>query len=174
MAPSQSSCLALAASLLAACSPPLDWREVRAAGGGLVASFPCRPDRHAREVALAGAPRRMELLSCTTAGATFGLATIELDDPARVAPALAELRLLAAANLGAADAASAPLQVAGMTPNAQAALLTLSGGRPDGSVVHERAALFARGLRVYQATMLGERLPAGAAENFFGALRFAP
>lgn len=167
------SCLALAATLLAACSPPLDWREQRAAGG-LVASFPCRPDRHTRDVALAGATRRMELLSCTAAAATFGLAAIELDDPAGVAPALAELHALAAANLGASDAASAPLQIAGMTPNPQAAQLTLSGRRHDGSVVQERAALFSRGLRVYQATLLGERLPAGAAENFFGALRFEP
>jgi hypothetical protein len=63
------------------------------------------------------------------------------------------------------------LVVPGMTPNARAALWHVAGRLPDGRAVTERAALFAYGTRVFQATMLGERLDAQAQETFFGALR---
>lgn len=44
----------LGAGLLAACSPALNWREVRATPSALKAMMPCKPDKAVRQVAVAG------------------------------------------------------------------------------------------------------------------------
>ena len=59
--------ISLALASLSACSPTLDWRETAAEGSGVVALFPCRPDRHARTLELVGSKLKMEMLVCQPA-----------------------------------------------------------------------------------------------------------
>jgi hypothetical protein len=164
---------ALLASLLA-CSPTYDWREFDPDGAGLRLSFPCRPDRHARNVLAGGAKMQIEMLVCSAGDATFAVAFARLSDPAAVATTLGEWRAAALANLGGATATPLPLQLWGATPNAQAAMLVLSGRRPDGSAVLQQAAFFAKGLQVYQASVIGSELPAEATQTFFAGLKVLP
>ena len=107
---------------------------------------------------------------------SYALEFADLADPARVGPALEELGRALAANVqAAAPTASAPLAVAGMTPNDRAAAWRVEGRLPDGRAVQERAALFAYGTRIYQATVVAARLPDDEAlGNFFGGLRVMP
>lgn len=159
------------ASAALACSPTLDWRELRPDGSGIVLRLPCKPDRHARSLVMAGHAVRMEMLACSAGGATFALTFADLPDPAAIAPALAELRERAVANIGAAPAAPAGVNVPGMTPNPQAGRITLSGRLPDGVAVQAQAVFFAKGLRVYQASVIGARPDGEAQEIFFAALK---
>lgn len=161
---------AVAALTLAACSPALDWREVRPPDSGLQALFPCKPEYMQREIALAGAPVTMELVACTTGGATYALMHAVVDDPARVAPALRQLREAAAANVGGTPRVVAPMMVAGMTPNSQAERIEIDGLGVHGEAVREHAGFFVKGTRVFQATVVGERPDAAAVETFFSAL----
>jgi hypothetical protein len=166
------SALALATVLqLAACSPALDWRELRPDGSGIALMLPCKPDRHARPLRLAGHSVRMEMLVCSADEATYALAFADLPEPAAVTAALLELRELAAANIAAPPTLTASLQVPGMTPNPQAARVSLAGRLPDGAAVQEQAVFFAKGLRVYQASVIGVRLSAEAADTFIAALK---
>ena len=158
-------------AVLVACSPALDWREFQPEGSGLVASFPCKPDRHARNIDLAVQRVRMELLVCEAGEARFALGYFDVAEPARVSQALIELRRLAAGNLGAKVDAALPAAVPGMTPNDHALRLRLDGRQPDGSVLQEQAVLFTKGLRIYQATVLGRQVSPDAADTFFAALR---
>jgi len=163
---------ALIATLAAACSATLDWREVRPPGADLVALFPCRPHELARTVPLAGRSVRMSLHACTAGGLTWALAVAPLGDPTLVTPALEALRRAAAVNVGATGGATPhALQVRGATPNAASGREELHGRLADGSVVVEQLALFTRGTIVYQATVLGAQLPVEAADTFFGALK---
>ena len=155
---------------LAGCSPALDWREVRPETGDVVALFPCKPDRVAREVPLAGQRVRMQMLSCSAGGAVFALSGSDVGEPARVAPALEALRSTAAANLSAAPASAAAFAVPGATPNPQAGRLVLAGRRPDGTALAAQAGFFARGTMVWQASVIGSAT-AEAAETFFAGLR---
>lgn len=164
----------VAAGLIAGCAPALDWRQLQPEGSGLVTMFPCRPASHARRVMLAQAAVRLELHACSTAGATWALAFADLEDPARIGAALDELRAAAAANLGASLIREAALQVPGATPNPSSRRVDLQGRAPDGRQLQERIAVFSKGLRVYQATVLGERLDPEAADTFFAGLRLAP
>jgi hypothetical protein len=158
-------------AVLAACSPTLNWREVRPEGGGIETLFPCKPVPHQRRVALAGAPAEMTLLSCRAGSATYAVGFADVGEAQRVSVALAELQQAAVRNVGAAAApASAPLAVPGMTPGPAAQRWALSGQRPDGTPLQEQLALFAKGTRVYQAAVVG-RADAAAVDTFFGALR---
>ena len=162
--------LALAGS--AGCSPALNWREFTPEGSGIVASFPCRPDRLERRVPLAGASRQMTMLTCEAGGATFALAFVNAADPAGVAATLTELRAIAMRNVQATAPQVTPTQVPGMTPNMAAWRVSAVGRLPDGGAVHTHAAFFTRGLRVYQATVIGAEPPLPAVQAFFDALRF--
>lgn len=165
-------CAGLGLGALTACSPALDWRETQFEGSGIVASFPCRPDRYARVVTVAGAKAQMDMLTCAAGGATYALSFFDVADPAAVTPALADLRALAAANLGAPSPQAAPLEIKGMTANAQSARLTIAGRLPDGAAVQESAAFFVKGLRIYQATAIGAKLAPEALDTFFTGLKF--
>lgn len=164
----------LAGASMAACAPALDWREVRPAGAGIALLFPCKPDRHARQVKLGPDAVRLELHACSAAGVTWALAFADLGDPARVGPALMELRSAAASNLAASAPQVLGLKVEGATPNPASQRMQLQGLMPDGRAVIEQMAVFAKGTRVYQATALGEKLDTDAAESFFGSLRMTP
>jgi hypothetical protein len=163
--------LTSAVLLLAACSPALDWRELRPADSGAVAMFPCRPTSHARKLRLAGGEVLLTLHACTADDVTWALATADLVDPARVGPALEELRRSAAGNIGAQTPQELPFTVAGATPNPASGRLALSGQRSDGQVVQEQVAVFAKGTRVFQATAIGAQLPAAGLAVFFSGLR---
>lgn len=157
---------------LTACSPALDWREFTPEGSGVVASFPCRPDRHARVVVVAGARARMEMWVCTTAGSTFALSFVDVADPAQVGITLSELRAAMLSNVHGVSPRLAPLQVIGMTPNPQATRVACVGQLPDGAPVQAHAAFFAKGLRAYQASTMGARPEPSGVETFFGGLKF--
>jgi hypothetical protein len=158
---------------VAACAPALDWREARPEGSDVVLMFPCRPQDHERNVALAGAMVPMRLHACSAGGANFALATLEAGDPARVTPELAALRTQLVGNLAGMATELHPLALAGSTPNPQSARVRIVGKRPDGSRVVADAAFFVRGLRLYQASVLGSNDVPGAeaVDTFFSAIR---
>lgn len=165
----------LALAGLGACSPTLNWREVRPEGSAARAWFPCRPVGHDRDVQLAGASVHMSLHACKAGDAVFGLGFADMRDAGKVTAALQELRESAARNLGtSADAVASPLTVAGMTPNPQSGQLRLAGRRPDGAAVQEHLAVFAHGTVVYQATVLGSTLDDAAVRVFVDGLQVGP
>jgi hypothetical protein len=168
-------CLVAAlALLLTACSPTLDWRDARPEGSGATLLLPCRAHAQTRNVQLAGRALRMALHACSAGDATWALAFADVADPALVGPALDELRRSAAANLGAGTARTLELVVPGATPNPASIRVLVDGHLPDGTAVQEQVAVFTRGTLVFQATVIGPRLPAEGVETFFTSLRASP
>jgi hypothetical protein len=162
----------LAVACLVACSPTLDWREFVPEGSGLRVTFPCRPDRHTRPVLMAGAKTQMDMLVCTAGEATYALSFVDVAEPSRVSATLLELRTAAVGNVQGEAPHFVPWQIKGMTPNEESRRLSISGRRPDGTAVQLHAAFFTRGLRVYQAAVIGALPPPGAVEVFFSGLKF--
>ena len=158
---------------LVACSPALDWREVRPEGTGVTALFPCRLDKHERSVRVAGVDLRMQQHACDAAGSTFSLAVVDGAEPTRVEPLLAALKASVAANVGG-TALAEPFTPPGATPNPSSALLHVQGRLPDGRPVTLHAAFFVHGVRIYQAAAIGETLPEDAVRSFFGAIKLTP
>jgi hypothetical protein len=163
----------LGALLLGACSPALDWREVRAEAGAL-ALFPCKPVKETRTVLLTGVKTSMTMRACQADGITYALASAEVGDPARIAPALAQLKSNLVGNIGGTAPAARPLALPGMTPSPEAQRIDVQGALPDGAPVRQSSAFFARGTWVFQATVMGPKPAAEAIDAFFEGLKFAP
>ena len=173
MTVSSGSRVAPIAFALAACSPTLDWRDVRVDGGALTALFPCRPDRQARAVPVAGSTVRIEMVACAAGGDTFAISFFDVAGPAAVGPALEALRLAMVANIRAGAPSAAPYAPHGATPNPFAGRVEAAGQRPDGSSIRAHAAFFARGLRVYQASVIGAAPLPESVNGFLGGLKLA-
>ena len=137
--------------------------------GGAVSVQAHRP---CRQLPLAGVWVELSLFACTTGGVTYAAAFADIGQPQLVGQALAELAAAAARNIGAEGPhAVAPLRVEGMTPNPQTGRHAFAGRLSDNRRVEEQVAVFARGTRVFQATMVGAKLDVQTVETFFGALR---
>lgn len=168
----RSVCLLIA--LLCACSPPLDWRQVRPVGLELEAMFPCRPATLLRDVMLVQRRVEMAMHACATGGSTYAVGAAMLDDVRDVGAALTALRGAAVHNVAGSAAEQKAINVPGATPHEQSARLLLVGKRPDGTPVIEHMAVFARGARVYQAMVVGDRPDTDAVEMFFDGLKVRP
>jgi hypothetical protein len=165
---------AMAGLLLAACSPALDWREVRPAGSGAQLLMPCKPNLVVRGVQLAGHTMQLAMSSCDADGQTWALAFADVRDPAAVNSVLAALQSSGASNLAVAQTQVLPLGVPGATPYASSRRVRWSGHLPDGRAVQAQQAVFARGTVVFQAMVLGPTVHADGSQNFFTSIRLVP
>lgn len=163
---------ATALPLLVACTPSFDWRSVPVPGTQLVTELPCRPARFQRDVTVAGVPLQLFMLSCQVEGVTYGVATAEVGDPARVDGVLHALRDSAATSIRSSEGHPGALNMQGVTPFSGNASVHMQGQRPDGESVHEAMRVFARGTRVFQASAVGAVLPDAAVQPFEDGLRF--
>ncbi len=104
----------LAALLLGACSPTLNWREARIKDTGLVAMLPCKPDEGARVVPLGGRDVSLHMTGCDAGGATFAVGHATIASASAAPSVLAQWRTVTLANMGAVASREVPL---GGTPN---------------------------------------------------------
>lgn len=179
-------CAMTALFFASACSPALNWREVRPpAADGLVGSFPCKPDHQDRALRLPGLAGEVtvRLWSCQADEATWVLTYLSVEDAAQVPQAL---RALAAATRGNLEAVShglpqapvdvalpplraqdlGPIDVPRMTPQADSRAWRFESVRPDargqGTLPLDVTAWhFSHGLTVFQASVW--RRPEGQA-----------
>ncbi len=156
--------------VLVACSQTLDWRQVRPDGWSLVLALPCRPDKHVRSVPLAGSVVELGMLVCQADGHTFAVSSADMAEPTRVEPALVALGAAARANVRAQVESAQAASVPGMTPHPAAQFWRLRGQSPEGQPVREQVLVFAHGLRVYQATVLGPEADDARARPFFDSI----
>lgn len=168
--------LVLAVPLIAACSPALNWREIRPKGLDILLSFPCKPQQITQDVRLAGNTVKMSMTGCTADDMTFALAHADVKDASRVGAALAVLHQAAVRNVGGTvtrSRASAVDHAASGLPDALD--LEISGKSPTGKPLRERVVLFAQGSQVYQATAFGHAkdYKPEAAQTFSGSVRLS-
>ncbi len=154
--------------LLAACSPALNWREVRPEGTRLALLLPCKPDKAEKTVPLGGPATPLSMLGCDAGDATFAVAVAQLADAAQAATVLAQWQSLTLANMKAGPAQVSPLKI----PGADAVLVKAQGQRADGTPVSGQAAYFAQGAQVFQVVLYSARIAPEAADTFFSSLKF--
>jgi hypothetical protein len=147
---------------------------MRPEGTPLRVQFPCKPVPLTRKLPLAGEPVALTLLACNAGNVTWALAHATLTDPARLGPALAELREATLKNMKAGPAKAVTFAVPGATPNVQNQRVQVTGELPDKSAVVADVAVFTYGLNVYQASALGKQLHGAHVDPFFNGLRVSP
>ena len=73
--------------------------------------------------------------------------------------------------MAASETSVKPFAVPGMTPNQGAVTVSLRGRTPDGAPLSSQIGFFAKGLRVYQATVFGAELDVDVLDMFFAGLK---
>lgn len=150
----------VAVLLVAACSPTLNWREVRV--GAMAALLPCKPDRAQRATALGSQQVSVEMAGCEAAGALFALSHVHLQEAGQVPVVLAAWQASALHNLRSTQAPAQP------NPSGPAAVvLHVQGQRPDGSAVQAQLAWWVRGTDVYHAALYATRITPDMRDTFF-------
>lgn len=162
----------LGAGMVAACSPTFNWREVRVESTSLTAMMPCKPDKAAREVPMAGRQVHLTALSCEAGGATFAVLFADIHEPARLGEVLAQWKVATLANLRSTTAQETPFLPHGALAVPQSLQVVASGRRPDGSKVESHAAYFAHGSHVFQAVIYTGQLKPEQTASFFAGLGF--
>lgn len=157
---------------LAACSPTFNWREVRAEPTALKAMLPCKPDKGARNVPMAGREVSLQVIGCDTGDATFAVMFADLGDASRAGEVLAQWKVASLSNMRATSSRETPFRPPGGLALPQSLQVAASGVRADGSKVESQAAYFAHGSQVFQAVIYTGQLKPEVAEPFFSGLKF--
>ena len=161
--------LALAAT---ACSPTLNWRDVRPEGTNLGLLMPCKPDSVVKKVPLGGQPTSLQLLGCDAGDLTFALSSAEVADAAQTPAILASWQQATLTNMKAAKADSVSNLTIKGGAGTTAVWVKATGMRADGKAVAGQAVYFAKGATVFQAVIYGADIKADVAETYFSGLKF--
>lgn len=164
----------MAGIALAACSPALDWRDMRPPGLGLAMTMPCRPAAQVRSVRVAKHAFEMTLYACSEAGVTYSVGSFDVKDPTAVGTMLTALVGDVQGNIQGHAESDEPARVPGMTPHSAARQIHFTGRLPDGRLVSEWLLVFSRGTQVYQAIALGGPSDAALAQQFALGLKVLP
>ena len=156
---------------LTACSPALNWREVRLEPSALVAMLPCKPDQGTRAVLLAGQNLSMHMMGCEADSATFAVSYVELPDATQAAAVQAQWQTAMLGNMRATQNRQSPLNIKGVVGAAGALQLQAQGTQPDGRAVMAPGVWFVRGAQVFHAVMYAAKLNPEAADAFFTGFR---
>ena len=171
--------LIAALACAAACTPALNWREVRMPPTRLQALLPCKPDEGTRTVTLAGQATEMHMVGCEAQGATYTLAWVAVPEPGRAGAVLGAWQDATLQRVGIASGPDAPAGTAFVPQGAlalpQAVQWRAEGRAPEGGPVVVQAAWFVAtggtGVQAFQAAVYSPApVPEGAAA-FFDGLR---
>ena len=162
--------LLTASLLLQACSPSLNWRDVRLDPTPIVALFPCKPERAARDVSMGDQTLSLNLLACDAGGAKFALAYADTKDAGKTGPLLASLRTVTLTNMRATAPADLPVNIKGVAAASASGVLA-SGVHPDGTAVVLQAVWFTSGTHIFQASVYSDVARPQVAETYFSGLR---
>ena len=146
--------------LLTACSPALNWREVRL--GRMVLSLPCKPDKAERTVRLGGQDVQLTMVGCEAGGALFAVSYAQRAGAAPLDQVIAAWREAALANMQASTTARQP---SARHPGAE--LWTVLGKRADGSAVQAQFEWIASGSDLFHLAVYADQISPAMAEPFF-------
>lgn len=146
----------LAACALSACTPALDWREVRGTDAPFTVMLPAKPAVQTRRIELIGKQVTMTMTAASAEEATFAVASAQLPDAASAASALEAMKSALLANIDGSVRRQAALP---SSYGASAGFDVEAAGKPGPRTGGKALVLFARFVakdrRVYQVAVVG-------------------
>ena len=160
-------CSALLVLALVACSPSLNWREVRGSDAPYVVLLPAKPTSFARPVDLGGIKVEMSMTAAEVDDVNFAVASAKISDPAQRQAALAAMQAAMLRNIGSGQHSEKAVMLKGGVPATEVVASGKAGA--TSLVLHARFAV--HGERVYQAIALGPaaKLSDEAADTFLSS-----
>ena len=165
----------LCAAVLAACSPPFNWRDVQPDNTALALLLPCKPDTAQQTVPMGGVPTALTVMGCDAGGATFAVAVADIGTAATLAEVLGQWQNVTLAGIKAGATGSDVQRTAAKVPGAAGTpapvLVKALGQRANGSAIHSHALYFAHGTQVFQVVMLASTITPEAEDMFFSSVK---
>ena len=162
---------AVALTVLTACNPTFNWRDVRPDGTRLALLLPCKPDKAQRTVPMASQPTEINLLSCDAGGVTFAVSMADINDAGKTDAVLAQWQSATLTNIKAGSPITRhAFKVSGLATGG--VMVKATGQRANGQAVSSQAAYFAQDSRVFQAVMYADIISLDVADTFFSGLKF--
>ncbi len=159
----------LLATTLSACSPALNWREVRGTDAPYTVLLPAKPATFARQVNLGGLKVEMSMTGAEVDDVSFAVASARIPDAGQRKAALAAMQTAMLRNIGSERHAQRPVALKG----GGAAIEVSADGHagPNRRPVSLHARFAEHGDRVFQAVALGprEQLSEETAETFLAS-----
>ena len=169
---------ALAATLLAACSPDYNWREVRSAGDGYLVMLPGKPVSMTRKIRLDDIEVSMTMQGARVGEASFtvAVATLPDDSAATREKAQAAMRAGMVRNIGGTESSAqmrsiTVVDAAGAARAQVPALRVEAAGSAQGKPATMLAGFTASGTRAYQWVVVGSGFPHEEALTFLDSFR---
>ena len=158
--------------LLCACTPALNWRDVRlesADGSALKAALPCKPDNATRKQQLGDVQVDLSMMGCLSADTTFTLSRIPLRNPSDAPKVLVAWQAAATVNVAARPTILAAATVPGAGAWPPATRVTLIGAATQAHMLWF-AKQTATGVVLYQAALYSKQPSNEALTTFFESL----
>lgn len=152
---------------LLACSPALNWREVRL--NRLTALLPCKPDVAQRTVRLGAQDVILDMRGCEAADGLFAVVHTRLAAPDQAAAVLADWRAGTLAHMQSASVTELPFRIhrANAPKGSTPFMLHVEGKRADGSALQARLVWFADGADLFQMAVYATRLRPEMTDSLF-------
>ena len=171
-------CAVMCCTLMAACSPEYDWREVKPDGSRFAAMMPARPASMTQPVNLDGLTADMTLHGARVREVAFTVGSVRLPDaqPDRRAHALLAMRTAMVRNIAGTEQSSRPVMIsvidaAGVAQGTVEGIEVQAIGKMRETDVMLLARFAADGDRAWQAVVLGPRPDRDQAALFLDSLR---
>ena len=159
--------------LLCACTPALNWRDVRLEaidGSTLKAALPCKPDQATRKQQLGDVQVELSMMGCVANETTFTLSRVPLTNPLDAPKVMAAWQVAAVTNVGAKPAPLTAASVLGAGAWPAATRTTLAGPAIQAHMLWF-AKQTATGVTLYQAALYGKQPSNEAITTFFESLQ---
>lgn len=150
---------ALAALVLAGCSPQFNWRDYSSDAAPYSVMFPDKPSSHTRTVDLDGLKVEMTMTAAQVDGTMFAVGTAEAPDAQRAEAALAAMKTALVKNIGATikSEKSGKASSASGTANARSAAIDIvATGQQKGEPMRLVGHFESRDKRFYQVVVMGK------------------
>jgi hypothetical protein len=160
-------------SLISACTPALNWREVRfesADGSTLKAVLPCKPDTATRKQQLNDIQIDLSMMGCIANETTFTLSRIPLSNPLDASKVLMAWQAAASANLKTNSVPSTAATVIGAGAWPPAARVALTGATTQAHILWF-AKQTSSGVTLYQAALYSKQPSNETVNTFFESLQ---
>jgi len=153
-------CAAAALLALVACSPKLDWREVRGGDAPYTALLPGKPASFSRQIDLHGIKMTMQMQATDVDGSTFAIGSAKLPDSAQALAALEGMKDGMLKNINgrvtSEKAAGASLATTNGSRQTRSYDVEARGNLQNGRAVVLAARFVASDQWVYQAVIMGD------------------
>ena len=164
----RASTLMIAALALVACSPTLNWREVRNADAGYLVLLPAKPASHTRTVTLGELKVEMQMTAAEADDMNFAVASALVEDAGQRKNALELMQQAMVKNIRGSIAGEKTLM---LKDGSSATEIEAGGTMPNGRRMKLYARFAMKEQRIYQAVAIGpeDRLNAEIAETFLAS-----